>query len=65
MDVARVVLSVARVYAAGLVVLGVLTVVWLLVPGLEQSPYVSGLWFALGGFGLLVGLTFVLVQLSR
>lgn len=65
MNLGRVVLLAARVYSAALVALGLLTIIWLLNPAIGQSPEVAGLWFALGGFGLLVALTLVLVHLSR
>lgn len=65
MDTGRVILTLARAYSIGLAVIGVLTVLWLFNPNISQSPQVAGLWFAVGGFGLLVGMTFVIVHLSR
>lgn len=65
MDAGRVILTIARVYSALLVTLGLLTVVWVLNPTIGKSPQVAGLWFAIGGFGLLVGMTLFLVHASR
>lgn len=65
MDTGRVILTLAQAYSIGLVVIGTLTLLWLFDPNLSQSPQVAGLWFAVGGFGLLVAMTFVIVHLSR
>lgn len=65
MDTGRVILTLARAYSLTLVLIGVLTILWLFNPNISQSPQVAGLWFAVGGFGLLVGMTFVIVHLSR
>lgn len=65
MDAGRVILTLARAYTLALFVIAILTLVWILNPTVVRSPEVAGLWFAIGGFGALVGLTFVLVQLSR
>ena len=65
MNGGRVVLVAARAYSLVLVLLGLLTVLWVLNPSIGESPQVAGLWFAVGGFGLLIALTFVIVQLSR
>lgn len=65
MDTGRVILTLARTYSLTLVVIAVLTVLWLFNPNIKQSPQVAGLWFAVGGFGLLVGMTFLIVHLSR
>lgn len=65
MDAGHVILTLARVYSALLVTLGLLTIIWVLNPAIGESPEVAGLWFALGGFGLLVGLTLYLVHASR
>lgn len=65
MDTGRVILTLAQAYSLGLVAIGTLTLLWLFNPNLSQSPQVAGLWFAVGGFGLLVAMTFVIVHLSR
>lgn len=65
MDVGSVVLRVARMYTVGLFVLAVLTLVWVVDPIVAWTPEIAGVWFALGGFGALVALTLLLVQLSR
>lgn len=65
MDLGGMVLAVARAYSILLLTVAAGTVVWLLLPGDAASVQVAGIWFALGGFGLLVALTVVLVQLSR
>lgn len=65
MDSGRVILTLARIYSIALVTIAFLTLLWILNPTVENSPEVAGLWFAVGGFGMLVGVTFVLVHLSR
>lgn len=65
MNGGRVILVAARAYSLGLVIIGLLTVLWILNPSLGESPQLAGLWFAIGGFGLLVAMTFVIVHLSR
>lgn len=65
MDTGRVILVLARAYSLVLVVLAAVTLLWLVNPDLSESPQVAGLWFAVGGFGLLVAMTFVIVHLSR
>lgn len=65
MDYGRVILTLARVYTIALFVVGVLTVLWIVNPSIGASLEVAGLWFAIGGFGLLVVLTVVLVHFSR
>jgi len=65
MDIGRVILTLVRVYVIALIVAGALTTLWILNPSLGASPEVAGLWFAIGGFGLLVVLTVFLVHFSR
>lgn len=65
MDVARVILRVARAYTITLVALAIVTGVWIVNPSLGESPISAGLWFAIAGFGLLVGVMFLLVHASR
>lgn len=65
MDTGRVILTLARAYSLALVTIGMLTLLWLFNPNVSQSPQVAGLWFAVGGFGMLVAMTFVIVHLSR
>lgn len=65
MDVGRVILTLAQFYSALLILIGIATVIWLFNPGFWDSPQVAGLWFAIGGFGVLVALTILLVQYSR
>ena len=65
MDTGRVILVLARAYSLVLVVLAAVTLLWLVNPDVSRSPQVAGLWFAVGGFGLLVAMTLVIVHLSR
>lgn len=65
MDAGRVILVLARAYSLALVFIAVLTLLWLLDPNVSGSPQVAGLWFAVGGFGMLVAMTFLIVHLSR
>jgi hypothetical protein len=54
-----------RAYVYALVLGSVATVVWLAAPELAAAPRVASVWFAIGGFGLLVLVTFALTQYSR
>ncbi|MFB6081443.1 MAG: hypothetical protein ABEJ67_01345 [Halanaeroarchaeum sp.] len=65
MDVGGLLYDLARFYVLALVVAAVLTVAWLFRSDIGASPGVAGLWFAVGGFGILVIVTFLLVQYSR
>lgn len=65
MNVGQLVYDLARLYVVALVAVAVLTVVWLFRADLGASPDVAGIWFAVGGFGVLVIATFLLVQYSR
>lgn len=65
MDRVRVAYDLLRAYVYALVLLAVGTVVWILSPQIADAPQVASLWFAVGGFGLLVLVTFALTQYSR
>lgn len=65
MNTGRVILALGRAYSLVLVVVALATLLWLLNPNISESPQVAGLWFAVGGFGMLVGMTFIIVHLSR
>lgn len=65
MNVGRVILQLATAYSITLVIVAILTLLWIINPSVGKSPEIAGLWFALGGFGVLVALTIALVHLSR
>ncbi|MFB6270644.1 MAG: hypothetical protein ABEH83_11905 [Halobacterium sp.] len=65
MDRIRVAYDLVRAYVYALVLAAVATVVWLASPQIAAAPQVASLWFAVGGFGLLVLVTFLLTQYGR
>jgi len=65
MNVGQLVYDLARLYVLALVAAALLTVTWLFRSDIGSSPDVAGIWFAVGGFGVLVIATFLLVQYSR
>ncbi|MGB9963420.1 hypothetical protein [Halobacterium sp. CBA1126] len=65
MDRVRLAYDAVRAYVYALLLAGAVTVVWLLAPEVAETPQVSGLWFALAGFGVLVLVTFLLAQYTR
>ncbi len=65
MDRVRVAYDVVRAYVYTLLLVAAATVVWLLAPQIAEAPQVAGLWFAIGGFGVLVLVTFLLAQYTR
>ena len=65
MDRVSVAYDLVRAYVYALVFAGAGTVVWLFTPELVDAPQVAGLWFAVGGFGALVLVTFLLAQFTR
>jgi|GEM_PF-854896 len=65
MDRVRVAYDLLRAYVYGLLFAGAATVVWLFSPEIAAAPQVAGLWFAVGGFGALVLVTFLLARYMR
>ncbi|MCG1002715.1 MULTISPECIES: hypothetical protein [Halobacterium] len=65
MDRLRFAYDAVRAYVYVLLFVGVGTVVWLLAPQVVAAPEVAGLWFAVGAFGALVLVVFVLAQFTR
>lgn len=65
MDRVRVAYDVVRAYVYTLLLAAAATVVWLLAPQIAEAPQVAGLWFAVGGFGVLALVTFLLAQYAR
>ncbi|MFB6070316.1 MAG: hypothetical protein ABEJ76_04770 [Halanaeroarchaeum sp.] len=65
MDLGGLVYDLVRLYVLGLVLAAALTVAWLFRGDVGSQPGVAGIWFAVGGFGVLVLGTFLLVQFSR
>lgn len=65
MDSWRLIYRLTEVYVICLAVGAAATAVWLFVPTIASSPMLAGLWFAIGGFGVLVGITVILVQRGR
>jgi hypothetical protein len=65
MDRVRLAYDLVRAYVYALVVAAVATAVWLATPEVAAAPEVATLWFAVGGFGLLVLATFVLSRYSQ
>lgn len=66
MDRGRVVYLLAEVYVLALLAGATLTVAWLLAADVPTGPpELAGLWFAVGGFGVLLLVMFVLLTVSR
>lgn len=65
MDHVRVAYDLVRAYVYVLVVASVGTLLWFASPELAEAPRVASLWFAVGGFGALVLVTFGLTQYAR
>lgn len=65
MDRVRVAYDLLRAYVYALVFAGAATVVWLFAPEFVDAPRVAGLWFAVGGFGALVLVAFLLARFTR
>jgi len=65
MDRGRAIYRFAELYVFALVVAALLTVVWLVAPSIAAVPSLAGIWFAVGGFGLLVLLLFVFMYYTR
>lgn len=54
MDSGRAIYRLAEIYVAVLVFAALLTAGWLVLPNIAGAPELAGVWFAVGGFGLLV-----------
>ncbi|MEE6211471.1 hypothetical protein U3A55_15090 [Salarchaeum sp. III] len=54
MDRGRAIYRLAEIYVAVLVFAALLTTGWLVLPNIAGAPELAGVWFAVGGFGLLV-----------
>jgi len=52
-------------YVSSLALLALATVAWAVTPRIVGSPQVASLWFAIGGFGVLVLMMLVLAQQNR
>lgn len=65
MDVGQAVYTLVEVYVTVLVLVSLLTVAWLLELFRVMNLQLAGLWFGVGGFGVLVVTTFVLVHVTR
>jgi hypothetical protein len=65
MDGVRIAYDLVRAYVYALVLAALATVLWVASPRIAQAPQVASLWFAVGGFGSLVLVTFVLTQYAR
>jgi preprotein translocase subunit SecY len=65
MDRVRLGYDFLRAYVYALVLASAGTVAWLFMPDFASAPEVAGIWFAVGGFGLLVLVTFTLTQYTR
>lgn len=65
MDRVRLGYDFLRAYVYALVLASLGTVAWFLAPEFASAPEVAGIWFAVGGFGLLVMVTFALTQYGR
>lgn len=53
-----------QAYVVALFVVGVGTAGWLVLPRMTGSPQVAGIWFAVGGFGLLVLVTLLVIEVA-
>lgn len=65
MDGVRFAYDIVRAYVYALVLASIATIIWLASPQIAAAPRVAGLWFAVGGFGTLVLVTFGLTQYAR
>jgi preprotein translocase subunit SecY len=65
MDPVRLGYDAVRAYVYALVLASAATVAWLFAPDVASAPEVAGTWLAIGGFGLLVMVTFALTQYGR
>jgi len=65
MDPVRLGYDLVRAYVYALVLAAVGTVLWVVTPDVAASPQVASVWFAVAGFGMLVLVTFVLIQYAR
>lgn len=63
MDLGRLLYLFARVYVWALLVVALVTVVALLMPFRSFDATLAGVWFAVGGFGGLVGVIAVIIYL--
>ncbi|MGB9986272.1 hypothetical protein [Salarchaeum japonicum] len=54
MDKGRAIYRFAELYVAALVFAALLTAGWLALPNITGAPELAGVWFAVGGFGVLV-----------
>lgn len=65
MDRGRAIYRFAELYVFALVVAALLTIVWLVAPSVAAVPQLAGIWFAVGGFGLLVVLMLGFMAYTR
>jgi hypothetical protein len=65
MDRVRVAYDFLRAYVYALVIGAVVTVLWLASPQIADAAEVASIWFAIGFFGVLVLVTFLLTQYAR
>ncbi|GAA0654593.1 hypothetical protein [Salarchaeum japonicum] len=65
MDRGRAIYRFAELYVATLVFAALLTAGWLALPNIAGAPELAGVWFAVGGFGMLVLLLIVFGYLTR
>ncbi|QDX39582.1 hypothetical protein [Salarchaeum sp. JOR-1] len=65
MDRGRAIYRFAELYVATLVVAALLTAGWLVLPNIAGAPELAGVWFAVGGFGVLVLFTIGVGYLTR
>lgn len=65
MDRVRLAYDVLRAYVYALVIGAIVTILWLASPQLADAAEVATIWFAIGFFGLLVLVTFILTQYVR
>ena len=65
MDFGRSIYTVTQLYVSVLIVGALITLAWVFGLFNRGNAQVAGIWFAVSGFGVLVLITIVLVQLTR